>query len=42
MPVTYAIDSLESKKERKPFQMLFSKLNTEHWVWNGKDVLIMV
>ena len=37
MPLTYAIDSEEAKKERKSFQILFSKLDAEHWVWNSKD-----
>lgn len=37
MQFTYALDSEESKKERKSFQILFSKLDLEHWTWNGKD-----
>lgn len=37
MPFTFGIDTPESKKERKSFQILFSKLDTEHWVCNSKD-----
>jgi len=37
MPFTYALDSPEAQKERISYQILFSSLNVEHWMWTGKD-----
>ena len=40
MAILLPQDDVNMAKERKSFQILFSKFNAEHWDFNGKDEFV--